>query len=128
MRTPASLQMCRLPSLAAREQDRIFGMDLVHLDDFDAEVSRRSASWRESGASWEFTRGPETDKPAAWVRIDSPQAGGELIIWVSGEAEMVWARKPFPDGEWGQEHYDLAGTAELQGCLDALERNIGLRT
>lgn len=103
-------------------------MDPMDLDGFDAEVSRRSDSWRDSGASWEFTRGPETDKPAAWVRIDSPHAGGELIVWVSGEAEMSWMRAPFPDGGWAQKHYDLAGTAELLECLDDLERNLGLRT
>lgn len=99
----------------------------MDLDAFEAEVERRSDAWRELGASWEFTHGPDRDNAAAWVRIDSADAAGELIVWASGEAEMSWMRAPFPDGDSGQKHYDLAGTRQLQECLHDFERELGFR-
>lgn len=99
----------------------------MDLDLLDQEVARRTEVWSASGASWELKHGALTPKPAAWVRIETSDGSGELILWVSGEAEMAWVR-PIPDGEIHQEHYEISGELGLRGCLDYLEGHLGIRT
>jgi hypothetical protein len=96
----------------------------LDLDWLDREVARREFHWREGGATWTVSRGPITDKPAAQLSVEAPQCLGELIVWVSGEAEMMWG--PAKEGIH-QEHYDLSGAEGLRWCLDDLEQRMGLR-
>lgn len=96
------------------------------LDWLDREVADRESSWRESGATWTVARGPLTDKPAAQLNVETPQCLGELIVWVSGEAEMMWGPTASATERIHQEHYDLSGSEGLRSCLDDLEHRIGL--
>jgi hypothetical protein len=99
----------------------------VDLDLLDQEVARRAAAWTAAGASWELTHGDPTPKPAAWVRVETPDAEGDLILWVSGEAETSWVR-PISGGEVRNEHHEIDSEAALRDCLDDFEDHLGIRT
>jgi hypothetical protein len=61
---------------------------MLNLDAFAAAVEHRCSAWQAQGLSVEYRQGAETPKPAAWVVLESPQASGQLTVWVSGEADM----------------------------------------
>lgn len=61
---------------------------MLDLDAFAAAVDNRRPGWERQGLSVEYHRGPQTDKPAAWVVLSSARAGGQLTVWVSGETEL----------------------------------------
>jgi hypothetical protein len=96
----------------------------MYLDDLDRAVSARATAWRAADAQWEIIRWPVTDKPAASLRLETVTALAELILWVSGEAEMIYARKA--EGRPVSEHYEITTQLGLSDCLDDLESNIGL--
>jgi len=99
----------------------------LSLDWLERETAARDQSWRASQAIWKVTRGRITDKPSAWLDLDTPTASGQLIVWVSGEAEMVWGPLPPAGQDVQQEHYELTGPEGLRWCLDDLETRLGLR-
>jgi hypothetical protein len=65
-------------------------MDLGELDD---AVSRRTHAWHTAEVHWEIVRWRLTDKPASSLRVESGDALAELILWVSGEAELTYTRR-----------------------------------
>jgi hypothetical protein len=86
-------------------------------------AAARAKRWEQAGVFWEVRRGPQASKPAVSVRAESPTALAELTVWVSGEAEIIHARL---EGEPVVEVYELTGPLGLAGCLDDLERYLGL--
>ena len=86
-------------------------------------ASERRARWERAGASRAVVDGSPTDKPAAWLTLDTAGASGQLILWVSGEAEMEWGTSAVD----GQRHYDLDSASALRTCVDELESVLGLR-
>jgi hypothetical protein len=96
----------------------------VDLDALDDAVSARVPAWRAAGAWWEVTRGPLTEKPAAYLRVVRGDAEAELLLWVSGEAELSYARKL--ETAPVSEHYEVTTELGLNGCLDDLEKSIGI--
>ena len=94
-------------------------MDLAALHEI---ADGRSSSWEAAGVRWGVTDGPLTDKPAAWLTLSRHQAEGQLIVWVSGEAEMVWGN-PEPVVF---RHYDLDTRESLGACVTNLEEALGL--
>jgi hypothetical protein len=98
---------------------------LVELDSLDSAVAAHEARWAAVGVAWEIICWPLTEKPAASLRAESPTATGELILWVSGEAEMTHAQLPVTS-EPAAEHYDLTSELGLNGCLDDFERHLGV--
>lgn len=97
-------------------------MDLGALD---RAVGQRQARWSASGIAWEIIRSPVTDKPAAALRAESASATAELILWVSGEADMTYAPLPVTD-EPVSDHYELTSAVGLEGCLDDFEHHLGI--
>jgi hypothetical protein len=87
----------------------------VDLDELDHEVSGRASAWRAADARWDIIRWPVTDKPAASLRVEKADAAAELILWVSGEAELTYTRDSL--GEPVSEHY------EITTALGLLSRN-----
>jgi hypothetical protein len=70
-------------------------------------------------------RGPVTDNPVTSLRLETRDAMAELLLWVSGEAEVMYGRVA---GEGIVcEHYDITTSMSLRGCLDDLEGYVGLR-
>jgi hypothetical protein len=99
----------------------------VDLDLLDQEVARRTSVWTASGATWKVTHGAQTPKPAAWVRIETSDAEGDLILWVSGEVETSWVR-PISGGELRHEHHEITSEVALRDRLDDFEVQRGIRT
>lgn len=61
----------------------------MDLNELDRAVSARASAWRAADARWELVRWADTDKPAVSLRVVSAEAEAELILWVSGEAELL---------------------------------------
>ena len=97
----------------------------MHLDELDHAVSARGSAWRGAGARWQIIRWPVTDKPAASLRVERADAEAELILWVSGEAELIYARGI--GNEPASEHYEITTALGLNSCLDDLETYIDLQ-
>lgn len=101
-----------------REDDR------VDLDELDHAVAARVLAWRAADVRWEIIRWPVTDKPASSLRVERDDAMAELILWVSGEAELISVRHVAD--QTLSEHYEVTTALGLNGCLDDLEAHIGL--
>lgn len=97
----------------------------MKLDWFDAGVARRAARWKAAGVSWQMIRWSPTEKPAVSLRAESIRATGELIVWASGEADLICALLPVLD-EPVSEHYELTSRLGLEGCLDDFERFLAI--
>src|SRR5450631_1639247 len=98
-------------------------MDLSLLDD---AVEARRARWAVAGVTWEIVRHPLTDKPAASLRAEAPTAVAELILWVSGEADLTHAELVPVITEPRVEHYEITSLPGLAGCLDDFETLLGI--
>lgn len=63
----------------------------LNLDGFVALVTTQSSSWIAAGATWTVNRSPDDgrNKHAAWVSIHHLDREGDLIVWDSGEAELL---------------------------------------
>lgn len=97
-------------------------MDLGELDD---ALSRRARAWHAAEVRWEILRWRLTDKPASSLRVEKDDALAELILWVSGEAELIYTRRIEDPPK--SEHYEITTAVGLNGILDDLEAHIGLR-
>jgi hypothetical protein len=95
----------------------------VDLGDLEAVAAEREVAWRSAGVAWQVIRGPETDKPAAWLQIARGAAAGELILWASGEAEVSYV--PAGSSEPVCVHQELSSAAQLAACVDDLVRQVG---
>jgi hypothetical protein len=98
-------------------------VDALDLDDLVDEVQARASRWEAAGMVFEIVRWPATDKPAVSVRVETQGSMGELTLWASGEAEMIWSPPP-AFGEPMQEHYELTGLTWLRECLYDLEARV----
>lgn len=86
-------------------------------------ASERRAGWERAGVRWAVVDGLPTDKPASWLTLDTANTSGQLMLWVSGEAELEWGTTSVD----GQRHYDLDSASALRTCVDELESVLGLR-
>jgi hypothetical protein len=98
--------------------------DRVDLDELERVASERVRAWRAAAVRWEIIRWSATDKPAASFRVERDGALAELILWVSGEAELTHVRGD--QDEPVSKHYEITTELGLRGCIDDLERHIGL--
>jgi hypothetical protein len=98
----------------------------VDLDLLDRAVARRRHEWEGAGALVEIVR--NYTKPATYLlRAESPERAVELLVWVSGAADLTYAEL-FPRvTDPRSDYYDLATPADLEGCLDDFEVHLGIR-
>jgi len=89
---------------------------------FLSQVERRTASWNLASLKWKVTLGEATQKPSVWLDLTSERGDGRLILWSSGEVELIWGRGPGCESH--QEHRDLTSELGLEMCLDDLERAV----
>ena len=80
----------------------------------------RSAAWSDAEIGWKVVDGPVTEKPAAWLILDSGSDLGQLTVWVSGEAEMDWGT---PEAG-GERHYELGSVEDLRAAVNDLEKAV----
>lgn len=64
-------------------------------------------------------------QPALSVRIETTDAVGQLTLWESGEADVVWARAAAPEAP-SQERSSLRSRTGFRGCLYDLEARLGI--
>jgi hypothetical protein len=104
-----------------------FGDDgRVNLDVFAELVQQRAARWSAAGIESEFQFGKRTEKPAAWVICSTAWSAGQLIVWVTGEADLSWV---FLAGDKAgcTEHYEITSEIGLIGALDDLTDHLMCR-
>ena len=93
-------------------------MDLAR---FEQLVEDRADEWASLGIVHEFHYPSDEEleraKTAAWVVIETELAGGQLIVWDSGEAELSLIYKL--DGASRDVHYDLSDDS-LGDCISEL--------
>ena len=82
-------------------------------------VEERAERWRDVGITSEFHSGPPTDKQAAWVDCATDWSMAQLIVWTSGEADLIWGYA-LEDSDPETDHYELTSEIGLIGCLDDL--------
>jgi len=72
--------------------------------------------------TWKVVDGPPTDKPTTTLVLTVGDLIGDLVLWVSGEAEMTWGT---PE-RGGERHFDIASRDQLSSCVDELEESLGV--
>lgn len=97
----------------------MIGLDLAQ---FAAAVRAYAPRWERAAIRWQLTFGPERDKSAAWVDCETGDLASQLIVWTSGEAELVAGN--LTTGVIDHVHYDLASPKELNTCLDDLTHRL----
>jgi hypothetical protein len=99
----------------------------VDLDLLDRAVAARRRNWEGAGASAEIVRCGFDTKPAASLRAESSARAVELLLWVSGEAELTYAELLPQITDPRTQHYDLDTPTDLEACLDDFEVHLGIR-
>ncbi|MEU8228542.1 hypothetical protein AB0C12_02950 [Actinoplanes sp. NPDC048967] len=82
-------------------------------------LTARAGTWERLGLAW--TIGPVLPNRAPAVvqaEFESAELVGDLMIWVSGEAELSTVR--LTDDRMVNKHYDLATVDDLEVVLDEL--------
>ena len=89
------------------------------LEALSAAVAARVEAWVRLEMRW-HTRPiqPNYGKPVVSVDFESSAWLAEVMIWVTGEAELATVR--LADGRIVNKHYELAGHSDLEVLLDVL--------
>jgi hypothetical protein len=95
----------------------------VDLDLFAELMKQRSQSWAASGIRFEFHRGPQYDKSAAWVACEGSFTSADFIVWDSGEADRTTLILNGID-EPVTSHYEVTSEIGLVGCLDDMTKHL----
>jgi hypothetical protein len=90
-------------------------------------LARADRSGKARGATAEIVRCGVDAKPAASLRGESSARVAELLLWVSGEADLTYAELPPRVTDPCTDHYDLATQADLERCLDDFEVHLEVR-
>lgn len=95
--------------------------DLTLLEALVAWPADHAAQLARAGATATSSYGPaDLPKRSAWLDLVTPTNLGELIVWDSGEAELMTAQKD-PDGPPGvAEHLELRTAHDLEQALRRL--------
>ncbi|WP_067501955.1 hypothetical protein [Actinoplanes sp. TFC3] len=84
-----------------------------------AAVAARAEVWDSLGLDWQVRPvAANYGKAIVVSEFESATWVGDLMIWVSGEAELDTIR--VADDHMVNKHYDLAGLADLDALLDEL--------
>ncbi len=95
-----SLSVVEAALMLAAEQFSVSGEDLdsvavhdavVSIGAFRAAIRRRSRRWEERAIEWKLTLGKAHQKLSAWLDLELDSGDGQMILWVSGEAELIWS-------------------------------------
>jgi hypothetical protein len=96
------------------------------LDVLTKAVAARGPKWEAAGVSWAIVRYDAQAKPAASLRAESPYRVAELLLWVSGEADLTYAQLQPQITEPTVDHYEVTNLVGLNGCLDDFERHMAI--
>jgi hypothetical protein len=91
----------------------------IDLEALGPAVRDRAAVWVRLGVIWEIQPvAPNHGKAVVEARFESPAWMGDLMLWVTGEAELATVRRA--DGRIVNKHYDLLVPNDLNTILDEL--------
>lgn len=104
---------------AASERRAIVAGVTFPLEALSAAVTARVETWARLEMRW-HTRPiqPNYGKPVVSVEFESSAWLAEVMIWVTGEAELATVR--LADDRIVNKHYELAGHGDLEVLLDEL--------
>src|SRR5262245_37580968 len=90
---------------------------MLDLGIFRDLISSLADDWTQQGIEHSTYASPDDgrSKAASWVRVEVGEVEGELIVWDSGEGELLFGR---PDGEAYMKHYDGLTDETLRRALD----------
>jgi hypothetical protein len=90
------------------------------LDALASAVAARTVTWDRLGLEWRNPPvAPNHSKPVVVSEFESTTWMGDLLIWISGEAELDAIR--LTDDQTVSRHYDLSGLDDLDMLLDELD-------
>lgn len=90
------------------------------LDALVPAVSAWAQTWERLGLEWRIRPvAPNHGKPVAVSEFESLTWLGNVLIWISGEAELDAVR--VSDGQAVSKHYDLTGLEDLEVLLGELD-------
>lgn len=98
----------------------------MKLELLDDAVAARRAKWEAAGISWKVVRTGAQEKPAASLRAESSSRVSELLLWVSGEADLTYAQLEPRITDPTVDHYEVTTPLGLNGCLDDFEKHMGI--
>ena len=82
-------------------------------------IHLRATVWESLGVEWTLEPvAPNYGKPVVVARFESGSWLGDVMIWVTGEAELGTVR--IIDSWMVNKHYDLAGSGDLGYLLEDL--------
>ncbi len=90
-------------------------------------VAERSPRWEEAGISWQLVHNDGQPKLSVLLRAETPTRIAELIVWMSGEADLIHAELEPQVTDPITDHYELTALVGLNGCLDDFEECMGLQ-
>jgi hypothetical protein len=89
------------------------------LESLSTAVAVRVEAWTRLEMRWHSGPiQPNHGKPVVRVDFESPAWLAEVMIWVTGEAELATIR--LTDERIVNKHYELAGRGDLEKLLDEL--------
>ncbi|MER5326900.1 hypothetical protein [Streptosporangium roseum] len=89
------------------------------LDALGSAVAARAETWERLGLEWRIRPvAPNHGKPVVVSEFESATWMGEVLIWISGEAELDVIR--VSDDQVVSKHYDLTGLDDLEVLLGEL--------
>jgi hypothetical protein len=98
----------------------------VDLTLVDEAVATRSARWAAAGISWEIVGTGTEAVPAVSLRAASPARVAELLLSVSGEADLTYAELEPRITDPTVDRYEVTTRIGLDHCLDDFERHMGI--
>jgi hypothetical protein len=100
----------------------------VNLELLDEAVAARQARWVAADISWEVVRTGADEQEAASLRAESSSRVAELLLSVSGYADLTYAQLEPRITDPEVDHYEVTTPLDLNGCLDDFERHMGINT
>ena len=94
-------------------------------DLLDEAIEARRVRWQAAGVMWEVTRYDGTAKPSSALRAECNGRLADLVLWMSGEADLSSAEINSGD-DLTVDHYELTSTLGLNGLLDDFEDRLGI--
>jgi hypothetical protein len=89
------------------------------LDALGSAVAARAEAWERLGLEWRIRPvAPNHGKPVVVGEFESATWMGDVLIWISGEAELDAVR--VADEQVISKHYDLTGLDDLEALLGEL--------
>jgi hypothetical protein len=98
----------------------------VNLTLLEKAVATRSARWAAAGISWEIVGVGTEAVPAASLRAASPARVAELLLSVSGEADLTYAELEATITDPTVDRCEVTTRIGLDHCLDDFERHLGI--